>query len=668
MPIVGRSKIDHPSLGTVGGSTLHAQIENIYTNIGNHLAGRYFAFATIANNTTSTIDHNFGAPFADYKVYIYTGSHPSLTRVSNPSASGWTIIATPGFERTRINVTTPATGGPHTFAVFMTQGRGAEILDDLDDVLIASTPSDNAILVYDAANSRWIPSSAFVEGVLLPRGTSAQRPAASDGIIRYNTDTSSYEGYSAGAWSSLGGGGTVDRVTQASHAFVVGDILYLNGSVYTKAIATASNTAEVVGMVSRVVDANTFEMTISGEVTGLSGLVVGEAYFLSPTVAGTMSVTEPTTLGHVSLPLGVASSTTSFYVTLKRGSVVGGTNARTQISLQNNTTAIIQDVSAFEAGQLTGWIYIDASTDLRFFVSAPFARNGANTDWNISPSYMGDTPPAGFSISITSAGVIRYTMPLVTGFSAANINYALNAPAVGATFPLSIDASTIQSGTIAAARLASFVPTQTRYTSGSGTYNVPSGVKWLRIRMVGGGGGGGGGSTANGGGGGAGGGAGGYCESVISSPNATYSYAVGSGGAGGAGGAAGANGNAGNNTTFSTFTASGGGLGTGAPNTASGNGGSPAGSGGSASGANINMAGGGGSAGYVGQANNYGGSGGAGGNSAFGSGGASVFANSNGNAGGTNSGAGGSGGGGGSTAGTGGAGAAGIIIIDEYYY
>lgn len=446
MPIVGRSKIDHPSLGTVGGSTLHAQIENIYTNIGNHLAGRYFAFATIANNTTSTIDHNFGAPFADYKVYIYTGSHPSLTRVSNPSASGWTIIATPGFEQTRINVTTPATGGPHTFAVFMTQGRGAEILDDLDDVLIASTPSDNAILVYDAANSRWIPSSAFVEGVLLPRGTSAQRPAASDGIIRYNTDTSSYEGYSAGAWSSLGGGGTVDRVTQASHAFVVGDILYLNGSVYTKAIATASNTAEVVGMVSRVVDANTFEMTISGEVTGLSGLVVGEAYFLSPTVAGTMSVTEPTTLGHVSLPLGVASSTTSFYVTLKRGSVVGGTNARTQISLQNNTTAIIQDVSAFEAGQLTGWIYIDASTDLRFFVSAPFARNGANTDWNISPSYMGDTPPAGFSISITSAGVIRYTMPLVTGFSTANINYALNAPAVGATFPLSVSGSSIIGG------------------------------------------------------------------------------------------------------------------------------------------------------------------------------------------------------------------------------
>ncbi len=38
-------------------------------------------------------------------------------------------------------------------------------------------------------------------------------------------------------------------------------------------------------------------------------------------------------------------------------------------------------------------------------------------------------------------------------------------------------------------------PTRTVYTSGSGTYTVPTGVKWLSIRMIAGGGGGGGGST-----------------------------------------------------------------------------------------------------------------------------------------------------------------------------
>lgn len=39
-------------------------------------------------------------------------------------------------------------------------------------------------------------------------------------------------------------------------------------------------------------------------------------------------------------------------------------------------------------------------------------------------------------------------------------------------------------------------PTQTKLTSGSGTYTIPTGVKYLRVRMVGGGGGGSSPSTA----------------------------------------------------------------------------------------------------------------------------------------------------------------------------
>lgn len=51
-------------------------------------------------------------------------------------------------------------------------------------------------------------------------------------------------------------------------------------------------------------------------------------------------------------------------------------------------------------------------------------------------------------------------------------------------------------------------PTVQKFTSGSGTYNKPAGVKYLKVRMIGGGGGGGGGSTvaaSNGGAGGTGG-------------------------------------------------------------------------------------------------------------------------------------------------------------------
>ena len=45
----------------------------------------------------------------------------------------------------------------------------------------------------------------------VPVGTNAQRPgAATNGMMRYNSDITSFEGYYAGAWSSLGGVKSVD--------------------------------------------------------------------------------------------------------------------------------------------------------------------------------------------------------------------------------------------------------------------------------------------------------------------------------------------------------------------------------------------------------------------------------------------------------------------------
>lgn len=262
---------------------------------------------------------------------------------------------------------------------------------------------------------------------------------------------------STGVEISAGGGSTAIKITQTSHGYVVGDVLYFDGTNYLKAIASAANTSEVVGVVSKVINANSFELTTAGQVTDLAGLTAGTVYFLSPTVAGAWTATEPTTIGQVSLPLGVASATTKLIVAIKRGVVVGGTNARAVVALANNATTTIQNVSAYDAGEVTGWVSIAATTPLKFYVSAPFAKNGAGTDYNISPSYLGDTPPVGFSITVTSGGLIQATLPSVAGFVSASINYALNAPAVGATFPLSVSARTVLGDTSGTAVPAGYV-------------------------------------------------------------------------------------------------------------------------------------------------------------------------------------------------------------------
>ena len=51
-------------------------------------------------------------------------------------------------------------------------------------------------------------SANGVGAVILPAGTTAQRPTGTSGSIRYNTSTGQFEGYTTSAWGSIGGGAT----------------------------------------------------------------------------------------------------------------------------------------------------------------------------------------------------------------------------------------------------------------------------------------------------------------------------------------------------------------------------------------------------------------------------------------------------------------------------
>lgn len=112
-------------------------------------------------------------------------------------------------------------------------------------------------------------------------------------------------------------------IAQTSHGFSVGNVLYLVGTVYTLAMADDVVSGEAIGIVSSVTDANNFVLTTSGLVTGLSGLTAGETYFLSPTVAGALTNTRPSSSGQVVKPLLVADSTTSGYFINFLGQLIG---------------------------------------------------------------------------------------------------------------------------------------------------------------------------------------------------------------------------------------------------------------------------------------------------------------------------------------------------------
>jgi hypothetical protein len=99
-----------------------------------------------------------------------------------------------------------------------------------------------------------------------------------------------------------------ESITQSSHGFVAGDVLYYTGSAYAKAKADALSTANAVGIVSAATDVNTFVLVYAGRISTLSGLTAGVVYYVSDVTAGALTATAPNTYVR---PILIATSTTA---------------------------------------------------------------------------------------------------------------------------------------------------------------------------------------------------------------------------------------------------------------------------------------------------------------------------------------------------------------------
>lgn len=129
----------------------------------------------------------------------------------------------------------------------------------------------------------------------------------------------------------------VMQINQTAHTLVFGDAVRLDSTtpaaLYILAQADSLDNAEAVGIVSKIVDANNFELTLRGFITGTpaewaaskttSPLVPGEAYFLSKTTAGGMTTTTPTP-GDISKTMLVVTTATGSEETAIVMDYVGG--------------------------------------------------------------------------------------------------------------------------------------------------------------------------------------------------------------------------------------------------------------------------------------------------------------------------------------------------------
>lgn len=119
-------------------------------------------------------------------------------------------------------------------------------------------------------------------------------------------------------------------VLQNAHGFTVGELLTFDGTDFIYAQADTELKAELVGMVSDISDANYFYLSQMGFISDIPATsfdpavapTPGVIYYLSPTAAGKLTATKPTTVGQVELPCFLAYTTTSGFFFSSVGTLI----------------------------------------------------------------------------------------------------------------------------------------------------------------------------------------------------------------------------------------------------------------------------------------------------------------------------------------------------------
>jgi hypothetical protein len=290
------------------------------------------------------------------------------------------VNGSPVFQLTDISA---AISGLSGYGVITALGTGAtirQLVGTSDQIVIANPNGTAGNPTFGIADNPIIPG---VESLTIPVGTTAERPVGQDGMIRYNTDTLTYETYSSGNWNAVATGG-LSSISVATANGLAGTV----ANPTTTPVITMSTT--VTGMVKgngTALSAATAatDYVAPSAYASANGLTMATARLLGRTTASTGAAEEISVAGGLTLSGGV--------LTGGSGSVssVGGTGTVNGITLTGTVTTTgdltlggtLSGVSL--ATQVTGTLPVanggtGATTAGTARSNLSAAASGANTD------------------------------------------------------------------------------------------------------------------------------------------------------------------------------------------------------------------------------------------------------------------------------------------------
>ena len=244
-------------------------------------------------------------------------------------------------------------------------------------------------------------------------------------------------------------------------------------TIYYSGGSVGVNTSTVAANCKLAVNGNP---PTAGAISSVASSTGGYSLALSDNSSSSLYVSHPagalsrfSTDGSGQISFATNGTTEAMRIDASQNVGIGTSSPAVKLDVASATPAT---VVRFSAGNTTLQSYIDNSVGGSYLAAGQVSGT--------SPTYMAfQTQPSGGSLTermrITSSG---------------GISFGSSGTAYGTSGQL------LQSnGNAAPSWVTISAPQVTVYTSGSGTYTVPSGAKYITVEMIGGGGGGGGGGT-----------------------------------------------------------------------------------------------------------------------------------------------------------------------------
>ena len=245
---------------------------------------------------------------------------------------------------------------------------------DLDGNTITSTDA-NGNIVLDPNGTGYV-SIVGTNGVVIPVGTTAQRAPSVQGAIRYNTDTSSFEGYTGATWGSLGGVKSVDGLTYITAESTPGasnDTL----SFVTNGVEAMSLDTDSLDVASTILTTNINALTTSTSTT--TGALV---------VDGGVGIAENLNVGGVINIDNLRLDTNTLSSTNSNGNIIIAPNGTGDVQLDSDTVRIgDNNANATLTTNGTGDLVLNTNSGTN--TGSITIADGANNDITITPNGTG---------------------------------------------------------------------------------------------------------------------------------------------------------------------------------------------------------------------------------------------------------------------------------------